>query len=906
MPAIVFEMKGMAGMTATGGDDHIRAAFSLTMRLVQAVDAADPIGEALGAVCAALGVGRAHYYTRNPADRTLSATHSTETALFNAAVAVMHHEGDASIAAQTLQLGQPVIRAPFRSSPDEERAVRARGIDPMRNIASLPVIVDATALGVLQLVNVPPDVLTGDTIPLADVAALFGNVLQSARQRRELTMLGDTILQVNRSLDLHDTFDSVLAGLMTLVPSVSTAIYLDSIIPDVLARVAEHASDTGTQYPASQPRPLIGSLTGWVYMHRTAVNAPDLYYDPRVLRSGPDALPPDTDIRSYIMAPMLVQGEPVGVLVCARDLAVVEQFALLAAQAVSNARAYEEAEHGRERLEVLVGDIADAVVRIGLDNRVIGWNRGAERLLGCTAAEMLGQYPPVTPLESDVRYAGFYARVLAGESFVNLGNRQRHKDGHWLDTLISLSPLRERGEIISVMAVIRDITPLKQLQTQLRAEVALNMRRARDETYIASVAQACNSAEDGLAILQALADFTADWGDAAIVVTFAAGQGTLAAHASRTSREDATITPHLRSYMEILTAHLFKSGQRALSQPGVINVRDVIPEHCPIIATARAREYHTFAYAPISAGNETVGVLGAAARGETPPFDAQSLETMRLVAEQAGLAITKDRLLKQVEAQVRALEQASRHKDDFLASLSHELRTPLNAILGFGEMLTDGLLTDPDEAHQAMEDIVGSGRLLLEQVNNLLDMARVEAGQLTVLRSDVPLPPLLYTCERVLLPLITAKRQRLCVLLSPDLPPVRADAERLRQVMLNLLTNAHKFTPAEGKITVTGTQRGNQVMITVRDTGIGIAPEHAALVFEPFRRVETGYARKQGGTGLGLALCRRLVELMGGTLSLESIPDGGSTFSVCLPVAVSDGQPEAAVADAAIIAPTII
>jgi len=236
MPAIVFEMKGMAGMTATGGDDHIRAAFSLTMRLVQAVDAADPIGEALGAVCAALGVGRAHYYTRNPADRTLSATHSTETALFNAAVVVMHHEGDASIAAQTLQLGQPVIRAPFRSSPDEERAVRARGIDPMRNIASLPVIVDATALGVLQLVNVPPDVLTGDTIPLADVAALFGNVLQSARQRRELTMLGDTILQVNCSLDLHDTFDSVLAGLMTLVPSVSTAIYLDSIIPDVLAR----------------------------------------------------------------------------------------------------------------------------------------------------------------------------------------------------------------------------------------------------------------------------------------------------------------------------------------------------------------------------------------------------------------------------------------------------------------------------------------------------------------------------------------------------------------------------------------------------------------------------------------------------------------------------------------------
>jgi len=502
-----------------------------------------------------------------------------------------------------------------------------------------------------------------------------------------------------------------------------------------------------------------------------------------------------------------------------------------------------------------------------------------------------------------VRYAGFYARVLAGESFVNLDNRQRHKDGYWLDTLISLSPLREQGDIVGTVAFVRDITPLKQLQTQLRAEIIINLRRARDEAYIASVAQACNSAADGPAILQALADLTADWGDAALVVTFAGGVGTLAAHASRTAQEDATITPHLRSYMEILMAHLFQDGQRALSQPGVINVKEVRPEHLSIIATAYARDYHTFAYAPIFAGNETVGVLGAAVRGETAPLDAQSLETMRLVAEQAGLAITKDRLLKQVEAQVRALEQASRHKDDFLASLSHELRTPLNAILGFGEMLTDGLLTDPDEARQAMEDIVGSGRLLLEQVNNLLDMARVEAGQLTVLWSDVSLPPLLHTCERVLLPLVAAKQQRLHIFLSPDLPLVRADTERLRQVMLNLLTNAHKFTPVGGEITVTSEQRGNQVMLTVQDTGIGIAPEHAALVFEPFRRVETGYARKQGGTGLGLALCRRLVELMGGTLSLESVPGVGSTFSVCLPIAVRSEKPEGAVAGAEVTTP---
>jgi len=179
-------------------------------------------------------------------------------------------------------------------------------------------------------------------------------------------------------------------------------------------------------------------------------------------------------------------------------------------------------------------------------------------------------------------------------------------------------------------------------------------------------------------------------------------------------------------------------------------------------------------------------------------------------------------------------------------------------------------------------------------VNDLLDMARIEAGQMTVEWADVPLAPLIHACERVVAPLMTAKRQHFTLNFPEDnsLPPVRADAERLRQVLLNLLTNAYKFTPEDGCVTVTVTvaPQGTHVVLVVRDTGIGIAPEHAKLVFEPFRRVETGYARKQGGTGLGLALCRRFVELMGGTLALESAPNIGSAFTIVLPVAISSQE----------------
>jgi PAS domain S-box-containing protein len=1045
--------------------------LSLATRLVQAVDAPDPTGAALSAVSETLGSGTTAFYAFNPADSTIFMTHATLADALSRDAIALHHLDDESIAARTLRAQAPMILRDYTPPDEAAEALIAMGMTMPFTLVSLPVTANGLRFGAVQAINVSPRYIGTDAVEaLAEIGVLFGAALASARRRNELTTLGATIAQVNASLDLKTTLDAILQGLMALVPCVSSAIYLDGLAPDALVQMAMRTEGEGERYPTTQPRPLDGSLTGWVYRHRQAVNVPDLFADPRVLRRGPDAVRPETNIRSSLMVPLMAGSDPVGTLIASRrgthafsdgDLRSVERLTPLAAQAVVNARLYAEAESGRERSERLLEDMADAIIRLDRTSVVMGWNAGAERLFGYTAAEVLGGHPPLVPLDTNPEMAGLWERVLNnGESFTQIENKQQHKDGRWLDTLVSLSPWRERGEIVGAIGILRDITNRKELEGELAQRVADGERRERDAAFVAAVAQACNSVADGPATLQMLADLAAQWADTASVVTFGEGQAGLAAYASKTPEEDepirriiaaraaqqpedileariaaekmprlldirqpvlamplmeaarargyhtlasvpiraigevvgvlsvvardetmldmqsvatlelvaeqaglaiardqlnrqvaaqlttlqrrerdtayiaavaqacnsaadgpailqaltdltagwaddarvitfadgrqtlaayATRTPEEDAAIRALLATTYANGRRRMTAvetaretyAAVVENLDTLPM-TPLLAACLARGYHTKTFMPIRAEGAVAGVLVAGARGETPPFDEQSLTTLELVAEQAGLAITKDRLLRQVREQVQELEEANRHKDDFLASLSHELRTPLNAILGFGRLIADGLIDDADEVREAADDIVASGELLLAQVNDLLDMARVGAGRMSLGTDMVDVADVVHGCERVLAPLVAAKGQELRVHIPPGTPPIRGDAARLKQVILNLLTNAHKFTPEGGTITVACTVTGETVSLAVRDTGIGIAPEHAALVFEPFRRVETGYARSQSGTGLGLALSRRLVELMGGTLTLESAPGVGSTFTVTL------------------------
>jgi signal transduction histidine kinase len=261
------------------------------------------------------------------------------------------------------------------------------------------------------------------------------------------------------------------------------------------------------------------------------------------------------------------------------------------------------------------------------------------------------------------------------------------------------------------------------------------------------------------------------------------------------------------------------------------------------------------------------------------------VELLRTFATQSALAIQNARLFSELEDKRRQLEEANQHKSEFLASVSHELRTPLNAIIGFSEVMLERLFGEVNEKQEEyLQDILSSGRHLLSLINDILDLAKIEAGRMELEAGDFDLPQaidntLVLIRERALRRGITVERT-----VDPALGEIRGDERKIKQVMLNLLSNAVKFTPEGGRIAVRAAAANGTAEVSVVDTGVGIAPEDQEAVFEEFRQVGTDYARKHEGTGLGLALARKFVELHGGKIWVTSQVGQGSTFTFSIPI----------------------
>jgi len=327
--------------------------------------------------------------------------------------------------------------------------------------------------------------------------------------------------------------------------------------------------------------------------------------------------------------------------------------------------------------------------------------------------------------------------------------------------------------------------------------------------------------------------------------------------------------------------------ETAIRERRVLHFPDVLaaPDAPAAVRRVAKRVGHSFSQiqAPMLWEGRGVGSI-LVTRDATGPFSDKEIELLRTFADQAVIAIQNARLFHEIEDKGRQLELANKHKSEFLANMSHELRTPLNAIIGFSEVLAEQMFGAVNAKQlEYLRDIHSSGQHLLGLINDILDLSKIEAGRMELDLGSFHVPLLLDNSATLVRERAIRHGLALAVEVEEGLAEWVGDERKIKQVVINLLSNAVKFTPAGGSVTLRARRVAAGLEIAVVDTGVGIAADQQALVFEAFRQASGDHLRKAEGTGLGLSLARRFVELHGGTIRVESAPGRGSTFAFVLP-----------------------
>jgi signal transduction histidine kinase len=347
------------------------------------------------------------------------------------------------------------------------------------------------------------------------------------------------------------------------------------------------------------------------------------------------------------------------------------------------------------------------------------------------------------------------------------------------------------------------------------------------------------------------------------------------------------VSPELREFVD---KNPIAPGRHSISAGAALERRTV---HVPDVqvdpeyayAARDERPIRTMLAVPMLKGDELVGTI-TIYRLELKPFTDKQIVLVETFADQAVIAIENVRLFNEIQEKNRQLQQASEHKSQFVSSVSHELRTPLNAIIGLTDMLvTNAARFGTEKAQEPLQRVNRAGTHLLGLINQVLDLSKIEAGKLELNPQTVRLSPLISDVIGTAGQLAEQNKNRLVVDAQENLGALTVDPMRLRQILLNLLSNACKFTKAgEVKLAARKVSNGsNFVEFVVSDTGIGMTPEQQAKLFEEFSQADAATAQRFGGTGLGLAITRKLARIMGGDVTVASKPGKGSVFTVRLP-----------------------
>jgi signal transduction histidine kinase len=351
------------------------------------------------------------------------------------------------------------------------------------------------------------------------------------------------------------------------------------------------------------------------------------------------------------------------------------------------------------------------------------------------------------------------------------------------------------------------------------------------------------------------------------------------------------------AYVEALRESRMRVGDRTvIGQAAIKRAADQIPDLVDVpdypLPYVQQAGYRALLALPLLREDRLIGGL-VVRRKMAGEFPAPVVELLQTFAAQSVLAIHNARLFREIEDKGRELSVANKHKSEFLANMSHELRTPLNAILGYTELILDNIYGDvPEKIREVLERLEQNGRHLLGLINDVLDLSKIEAGQLTLSLNEYSMAEVIQTVFTSVEALAAEKKLDLKVEISKDLITGRGDEQRLAQVILNLVGNAIKFTD-EGEVAVAATVSDETFVISVSDTGPGLAEADQQKIFEEFYQVDGSSTRKKGGTGLGLSISKKIIEMHGGRIWVESVPGKGSTFRFTVPVCVERQRKQA-------------
>ena len=544
----------------------------------------------------------------------------------------------------------------------------------------------------------------------------------------------------------------------------------------------------------------------------------------------------------------------------------------------------------------LLANVSDAIIASNMQANITSWNRAAEKIYGWREDEVLGiTVSTILKTEYENTSPEQVRQHFLGEGLWQGEVTQARKDGTRLVILSSVSLVRDRNnEPVAMVAVNRDITERKRAEQLLeRQNQRLKVLRELDSAILASDTIE-NITAAALEHIRDLIDC-----DRASLVLIDWGLQKATIFDVRTSHQ----TVHSKGFQVPLATFEGLLQILANNQPIVLNNLKETPDLPPQIQSLANEGFSSLSVLPLFSQGKLIGIFSMSSLS-TGFFEEDKVNLGREVANQVAIAISQSRLianLQQLNAELEQrvaertaelnqlnleLQHANRAKDEFLSTMSHELRTPLNSILGLSESLLEQVRDPLSERQQkSLQIIESSGQHLLELINDILDLAKIDAGKFSIFPQDVDIGPLCLSSLAFIRQQALKKSITLTFEEDPNATKLQADPRRMKQILVNLLTNAVKFTPAGGQVIlrVQAEAQADTVKFSISDNGIGIAPEDLKRLFQPFVQVDSRLTRQFEGTGLGLALVQKLADLHGGSVEVESVLNQGSRFIVTLP-----------------------